>query len=246
MAVSFEIIGFGIAILLVIVCLICYRNRYKAKKQEDENKKAAIEMAKMEGFDNEEATQGANKSNFDVYKEFSPGSYIMQAQANVTTSDDRESSELETRLIAGDKIEIVEIRLVGDRIRGRLEEGGWISIQSTCDKAWVWARPEGVTSEDPQFEGEMLWNQVWVPAIITVINSDSKEPTYRGTIKPSEEMESVNPNQVGAVYDKIDPSEVHIFCPLGETMQEGATQIDVAGAKPNRGIASWLFGGCRQ
>ena len=28
-----------------------------------------------------------------------------------------------------------------DRIRGQVEGGGWISIESTCKKRWVWAEP---------------------------------------------------------------------------------------------------------
>jgi len=78
--------------------------------------------------------------------DYTCGEYEMLAPAIVTETIERKSKPFERQLHVGEKISIVQIELLKDRIRGKLSGGGWISIVHTSQKSWVWAKktvPEG-------------------------------------------------------------------------------------------------------
>lgn len=64
----------------------------------------------------------------------------MLAPAIVTETIERDSAKFGMQLHPGEKISIVQIELLKDRIRGKLSGGGWISIAHTSQKNWVWAK----------------------------------------------------------------------------------------------------------
>jgi len=57
----------------------------------------------------------------------------------------RNSKEIPPKLQEGDVVEIVDIRIEDDRMRGKLATGGWISIKHTTNNYWVWARQQDNT-----------------------------------------------------------------------------------------------------
>lgn len=80
-------------------------------------------------------------------EDYTRGEYMMLAPAIVTEDIDRQSKKFPQQLEPGDKINIVQIRLLEDRIRGKLKRGGWISIAHVTVENWVWAEKRGTLSE---------------------------------------------------------------------------------------------------
>jgi len=75
------------------------------------------------------------------------GEYEMLAPAIVTETIARDSKTFPKQLHPGEKISIVQIELLEDRIRGKLSGGGWISIAHTSVENWVWAKKTGTVAE---------------------------------------------------------------------------------------------------
>jgi len=149
----------------------------------------------------------------DHMSRLTPGVYIMEAQANITLDVDRNSQELRRRLNAGDKVFVEEVKYVDDRVRGRLSTGGWISIASTDEDAWIWAKPEGFKGGHPRFEGEIHVDQQWYPAVVMIIDrGPNTDPIYRGTVLDAPASPQVT--KIGMVYDQLNPMDVHIFSPI--------------------------------
>jgi len=87
-------------------------------------------------YDPNNVLGGAQKRFADEYQ---TGGYIMLAPAIVTKNIERDSEALSTQLKPSQKINIVQIKQLEDRIRGQLKSGGWISIAHVSVENWVWA-----------------------------------------------------------------------------------------------------------
>ena len=59
--------------------------------------------------------------------------------AKVTVGPGLDSEYTPKIIEPNQKIEIVEVKLVEKRIVGRIKEGGWVSLASNEENAWVWA-----------------------------------------------------------------------------------------------------------
>lgn len=68
------------------------------------------------------------------------GVYEILVETVVTKAEERFSDRIDEKLLVGKRVDVVEMIEFSDRIRGRLDIGGWISIESTCENHWVWAK----------------------------------------------------------------------------------------------------------
>jgi len=96
-------------------------------------------------YDPNNVLGGAQKRFADEYQ---TGGYIMLAPAIVTKNIERDSEALSTQLKPSQKINIVQIKQLEDRIRGQLKSGGWISIAHLSVENWVWAEMIDKPSEN--------------------------------------------------------------------------------------------------
>lgn len=122
--------------------------------------------------------------------DYTPGEYEILAPAVITNGVDRMSEKMDRQLKPGERVSVVEVKTSGDRVRAELDAGGWISIESTCKKNWKWAKPVDAFSGhegEKMFEGTIMFNQIWVPAII-YSTEDKEELSHRAVIRNSAEM----------------------------------------------------------
>jgi len=165
-----------------------------------------------------------------VYK---PGLYDIVASAVITETEDRSSERRAEQLVRGDQVEVVQIKCLDDRVRAKLKDGGWISIESTCAKGWIWAKP----TEDPpdmytakkgekMFQGLILFNQIWVPAIIFTSDQNG-DIFHRAIIRPSEEM--VEGGHAGKQLLALPNEHVKIERPISAEEAMNYKEEDFAG-----------------
>jgi len=84
------------------------------------------------------------------------GVYEILVETVVTTSEDRFSDRIDEKFLVGKRVDVVEIIEEQERMRGRLDTGGWISIESTCEMRWVWAKKIRDADATRDFQAEEM------------------------------------------------------------------------------------------
>jgi len=161
------------------------------------------------------------------------GMYTIVAPAVMTQTEDRMSEKIDRQLQPGDKVRVTRVMEKDDRIRAQLEGGGWISIESTCKKRWVWAEPMSAKDfaqldNEKMFEGTILFNQIWVPAIIYSKEVDGELKHNRAVIRASKEMQEGG--HANKEVRNLKNEHVRVEKPITPSQAEGSyNESDVAG-----------------
>jgi len=130
-------------------------------------------------------------SNAPSLKEYTKGEYEVLSPALVTETVERDSKCIEPKLKPGERVNCVEVRILDDRIRGRLESGGWMSLRHTTNRNWIWARPAVVFHAQP-WVGRVQINNTWYLAAVFPREAEpgGTQQFFDATIMESKRAES--------------------------------------------------------
>jgi len=112
------------------------------------------------------------------------GTYIVLHRAAITVGPGLSSEMTEKRIEPNQIIEIVEVKHAETRIRGRMKEGGWVSLASNDENEWVWATP---------YDGKIIPND---PKLPYGMWSDQYENVFKITPKTIEGMSDLTSMQL--------------------------------------------------